>query len=58
MNDNDKTKAQLVEELETLRRQQRALLDITSDAIITTDLDFVIQGTLRRLGLLLGRVEC
>ncbi len=44
MRGRGKTKAQLVEELDALRLQQRALLDSTSDAIITTDLDFVIQG--------------
>jgi PAS domain S-box-containing protein len=44
MKDVQKTRAQLIEELETLRWQQRALLDSTSDAIITTDLDFIIQG--------------
>ncbi len=44
MNGSDQTKAQLIEELETQCRHQRALLNSTSDAIITTDLDSVIQG--------------
>jgi PAS domain S-box-containing protein len=42
MGDSDKT--QLIEELEVERRQQHALLDSTSYAIITTDLDSVIQS--------------
>ena len=44
MKDERKTKSQLIEELENLRRQQGMLLESTSDAIITTDLNFIIQG--------------
>ncbi len=54
MNDCDKTRNQLVGELEAQLRQQHALLDSTSDAIITTDLDSVIQSWNRAAEALYG----
>lgn len=44
MRERSTTKARLVEELEALRLQQRAVLESTSDAIIITDLEFTIQS--------------
>ncbi len=54
MNGSSETEAQLIEELRNVRRQQHALLDSTSDAIITTDLDSVIQSWNRAAEALYG----